>query len=454
VVNPSSEALAAAHESIRPDFIPADRYVGPNVTALELERLWPKIWHIVCRQEEVDAVGDYVTYDIGTESIIVVRTDEARVKALYNVCQHRGRRLIEDAGGKTRGFYCRFHGWSYRLDGSIAQVYRKEEWKECPGFRDEHLGLKELRIEAWGGWWWVNMESSAPPLLEWLGPDLVQTFEPFDFPKLRRAWHEVLIAPVNWKVVVEAFSEGYHSGATHNHWIDYNLMRSPTSVHGRHAKFSTDFGGLPKAKREDGQWGATLSLQEMIYLQIKELHDTLFALAPDPMLRAARRLYDENDATLDPLQILDRLWSLHREELTSTGAEWPPNLTQQNVLTAGTGWHLFPNTIFLPAVDGVLWYRVRPFGSDPHRCIFDIWSLQRYAAGSQPQIKTHVSDGFEAFRGRNAFLEQDFENMLAVDRGMASRGWAGARTNPGEEGTINHFHRMLDEYLAEPPSSR
>lgn len=450
--DPSTEAPGATPEAIRPDFIPADRYLGANLTALEHERLWPRIWHIVCRQEEVGAVGDYVTYEIGAESVIVVRTDQTRVKALYNVCQHRGRRLIDDSHGKARGFHCKFHGWSYRLDGSISQIYRKEEWAKCAGFLDEKLGLKELRIESWGGWWWVNMDPLAPNLLEWLGDDVVTTFAHFDFPKLRRAWHEVLIAPVNWKVVIEAFSEGYHSGATHNHWVDYNLMRSPTSVHGRHAKFSTDFAGLPRAKREDGQWRPTQTLQEMLYYQIKELHDTLFALAPDPLMRAAKRLYEEAESTLDPAQILDRLWTLHREELTATGAEWPSQLTQADVFAAGTGWHIFPNTIFLPAVDGVLWYRVRPFGSDPHRCIFDIWALQRYAPGNEPHIKTHVSDGFEAFRGRNYFLEQDFENMLAVDRGMASRGWAGARTNPGEEGTINHFHRMLDEYLASPPS--
>jgi phenylpropionate dioxygenase-like ring-hydroxylating dioxygenase large terminal subunit len=433
-------------DEIRPDFVPRDRYVGEEVFSREKERMWPRIWHIVCREEEVASVGDFVTYEIFEESIVVVRTTAQQIKAYYNVCQHRGRRLIDKGSGNQRGFFCKFHGWKYHLDGSIAQVHRPEEWANCPGFSDEKLSLKEPRIDFWGGWVWINMDPQAAPLKEWLGEKLTGILQPFEFGTLRRAWHEVIIAPVNWKVVVEAFNEGYHSGATHNHFVDYYPMRAPGAVHGNHSMYFTNFPILPQVKREDGVWAASRTLQEMLYYQLKEIHDTLFALVPPPMMKAVTRLRDETPADMPPEQLFARLWDLQKEELEATGAAWPAQLRLSDMGAAGTGWHVFPNTIFLPAPDGVLWYRMRPYGDDPHRCIFDIWGLQRYAPGKEPEVETHTTHGFEAFRGRNPFLEQDFENMQAVDKGMGSRGWSGARTNPAEELSITHFHRMLDRY--------
>jgi phenylpropionate dioxygenase-like ring-hydroxylating dioxygenase large terminal subunit len=447
-VNAKIDARLTEGDEIRADFVPADRYVGSQVQLREKERLWPRIWQMVCREEEVGGVGDFVTYEILEESIVVVRTTAQQIKAYYNVCQHRGRRLVDKGSGNQRGFFCKFHGWKYHLDGRIAQVHRAEEWAQCAGFSEAKLSLKEPRIDRWGGWVWINMDPQAAPLSQWLGETLTRTLEPFEFDTLRRAWHEVIIAPVNWKVVIEAFNEGYHSGATHNHWIDYNLMRSPGAVHGNHAMYFTNFSGLPQVKREDGVWSASRSLQEMLYYQSKEIHDTLFALVPAPTMRAITRLRDETDPQLPAEQLFARLWELQREELEATGAKWPQRLTLADVARAGTSWHIFPNTIVLPAPDGVLWYRLRPYGQDEHQCIFDIWGLQRYAPGAEPQVQAHVTRGFEAFRGRNPFLEQDFDNMMAVDRGMQSRGWVGARINPNEEITIAHFHRMLDRYLS------
>jgi phenylpropionate dioxygenase-like ring-hydroxylating dioxygenase large terminal subunit len=431
------------------DFVPAARYVGADVPRREKERLWPRVWQLACREQEIPAVGNFVVYEIFEESVILVRTAPGEVKAFYNVCQHRGRRLIEQARGQASGFYCKFHGWRYRLDGSVSYVHHREGWAQCDGLKDGELGLKGPRVDRWGGWLWINMDPQGVGLAEWLGASLQDTMRPFELENMHLAWHEVLIAPVNWKVVVEAFNEGYHAGATHHHWIDYLGMRSPAKVHGAHTMYFTEFAGLPKAKREDGSWSDTRSIQEMLYYQSKELNETLHALVPDSLMAAVTRLKDTTPADMPAEAIYARLFELHKEELQGSGARWPSELGLAQLGAAGTGWHVFPNTIFLPAADGLLWYRVRPYGDDPHRCIFDIWVLRRYAPGQEPTVQTHVSNGFEAFRGRNRFLEQDFDNMLAVDRGMASRGWVGARTNPSEELPVSHFHRMLDQYVGE-----
>jgi len=433
---------------IKPDFIPKDRYTSDDVLRLEFQKLWPRVWQIVCRVEELAEVGDYVRYDIGNDPLIVVRSSVSEIKAFYNICQHRGRRLVDKPSGNIRNFYCRYHGWKWGLDGALDHVPHREEWAACGEFNDKALALPEPQCAQWGGWVWINMDTCAESLESYLG-DVAKILDPFDFGDLRRAWHVAIEAPVNWKVVIEAFNEGYHSGATHSSYLDYHEMRAPAALHGRHAMYFTGFGdNNPRARRENGGWKRTETPAELLYYQSVELYGRLKAMILEPMMRAVERVYTElKNAPAD--QVFRRLWDYHKEELEATGAKWPQRLTFEHMASAGTSWHIFPNTIVLPSPDGVLWYRMRPHASDPDRCVFDIWCLQRFAPGKEPTVEPQVFDGFEAARGVNPFLEEDFDNMAAVNAGMKSRGWRGARTNPGEEMTIVNFHRELDKYLNE-----
>ena len=119
----SNTPAQPAREQIRADWVPADRYLDPEFALLEKERLWPRIWHIACREEEIPNVGDYVTYEIFDESIILVRSDEDTISAYYNVCQHRGRRLVNPGKGFSKGgFHCRFHGWEGARTNPLEEV--------------------------------------------------------------------------------------------------------------------------------------------------------------------------------------------------------------------------------------------------------------------------------------------------------------------------------------------
>ena len=428
-------------------FIPAAEYRGPEVARREREKLWPRVWQIACREEEIAKPGDFVRYDILDESVLIVRLDAERIRGYYNVCQHRGRQLLEaERGNVGQGFFCRFHGWRYHLDGSLDHAYAQEDWSDCPAFADGSLDLKQPRIDRWGGWIWVNMDPAAPPLAEYLAP-LPHVFRNFRLADMRFAWAETLIAPVNWKVIVEAFNEGYHSGATHSFAVDYRPLQAPGGTHGLHGSFTSIFPCLAKVKDETGRWTMASGLRDLIYYQAKELHDTLQALVSAPMMRAITRMRERlpEDASMEA--VYGALWALQREEVEATGAVWPEELTPLDLAEAGTDWHIFPNTIVLPSADGVLWYRMRPSPEDDDRSIFDIWCLRRYPPGGEPAIERVETIGFDAFRGRNAFLEQDFSNMRAVNKGMRSRGWAGAFTNPSQERQIVHFHRMLHAFM-------
>jgi hypothetical protein len=128
-----------------------------------------------------------------------------------------------------------------------------------------------------------------------------------------------------------------------------------------------------------------------------------------------------------------------------SGAGWPSRLTPADLWS--TDWQIFPNSSLLPSVDGALWYRMRPDGDTADACIFDIWVLSRYAPGQAPKVEQEIFDTPDAFKGRSPFLEQDFKNLIGVQKGMRSRAWRGARPNPIQEVSVTNLHRVLHQYL-------
>ena len=189
-----------------------DYYLSPNSPwtylghrrfhELEKEHLWPKVWQIACRLEEIPEVGDYATYEILDDSIVVVRRGPDAVAAYHNACPHRGTLLVEGKGS-IREFLCPFHGWRFGLDGRNVEVVDAQDWGHClkPGDTD----LVPVQAGVWGGWVWINMDPDCQPLAEFLSP-MAPMCELFEFEKLRPAWNKSVIVPANWKTVLGAFT--------------------------------------------------------------------------------------------------------------------------------------------------------------------------------------------------------------------------------------------------------
>ncbi len=431
--------------------IPASDYRDPHIDRLERERLWPHIWQMACREAELKQPGDFVAYDILDDSILIVRTGagEDDVTAMYNVCQHRGRRLRDEARGHIgAAILCRFHGWQYSRTGELIQAHFEEDWQGCPAFDKAALGLPKVKLARWGGWIWINQDPEAEPLEQFLG--MVPHFlDPFSPQTMRPLWWKTIIAPVNWKIVVEAFIEAYHSGSTHTSGINYREARMPTAIFGNHSMLYGEPGPFTEYKTADGRWVRPQSLHENMWVNFGHLHHTIGAMTLEPGMAALERLRQlPIDASLD--EIMTKLFEYHREELEKRGVAWPENLTLETWVAAGLDWHIFPNSIVLPTFDGALWYRMRPNGDDHDSSIVDIWSLGRFAPGKEPEVQQELFHGFEAFKGQCEFLEEDFTNLEAVNRGVKSRGFRAATINPVQESTIAHFHDMLGKYLGKP----
>ena len=121
-------------EEVRDDYVPKADFLDRAFHELEKEHLWPRVWQIACREEEVAEVGAWVEYALGDDSILVVRSAPETVSAFHNACLHRGTRLATGAGTFHGGaFACPFHGWCYGLDGSLRGVPDREDFGHLAG---------------------------------------------------------------------------------------------------------------------------------------------------------------------------------------------------------------------------------------------------------------------------------------------------------------------------------
>lgn len=447
---PKEVEAALAAETVRDDFIPASGYISPAFQQLEYERMWNKVWQVACREEEIPKVGDYVTYEIGNQSFIIVRTAPDRIKSYYNVCLHRGRRLTASCGHAAK-FHCNYHGWQWNLDGSIARVLDREDWHGCSSMSDDDLHLRETRCETWEGFVFINMDMNAEPLIQYLGA-AAEALTPYEYGKMRLRFYATFRLPCNWKVAPEAFEEGYHVAATHPQVLEFigdDYTRS--YAHGKHGMFLYPYERAPFGQPSPRLNKSPRDLREGIIGHFDQLTRQLpVVLYTQRDAAAARRLMTEASADESFASVMGKTLQFQKEAALAEGAGWP-DLTPEQMAKAGADWLVFPNLVTLPYPDGVIVYRSRPDGDDPDSCIYDVWGLQRYSPGAEPAITRHQFMGKEDWRGVgevSIILDQDFKNMEQVQIGMKSFGFPGNRPNPIQELAIVNKHRVLrEEYL-------
>ena len=201
-----------------PDRVPKERYFDAEFFRLEAEQLWPRVWQMACRLEQIPRPGDVAEYSILDQSVIVVRSGDGpdgdgTVRAFQNACRHRGVRLVEGPGTRESGFTCPFHGWSYGLDGRNTFVSRPRTFSER-NLRPGDIDLVPVRCETWGGCAWINLDAAAPPLRQCIEP-FATVMDAWQLESMRAEWWYSFRLPVNWKLAEEAFMEQYHVLETH-----------------------------------------------------------------------------------------------------------------------------------------------------------------------------------------------------------------------------------------------
>ncbi len=192
-------------------------YTSDAVYAEERERIWWGDWVCVGRSEEIATPGDFLVRDVAGESIVLTRNRDGAVRAFYNVCAHRGTKLLDDdpgCGTVSKVFKCPYHAWSYDLDGRLVGTPNVDEDE---GFERADYPLHAVAAETYAGFLFVNLAETPGPLLDTLraGTESITNFDRYGLDELRigvRLRYEVA---ANWKIVVENYNECLHCPTIH-----------------------------------------------------------------------------------------------------------------------------------------------------------------------------------------------------------------------------------------------
>jgi len=203
-----------------------DRYFDPAWAKAEWDRVFTKAWLLAGPVSDVREPGDFLRFDIGAESFIIVHADDGALHAHYNVCPHRGSRLVLGDTGSLAKFTCPFHSWQFDLGGRNIAVTDPETFQ--PQVLCHDRSLSTVRCEVAAGLIFISMSEDVPPLVEWLAP-ILDKLETYDMASMHVVQHRRSEWGANWKGGVDAFYESYHLHAIHRRrWECSTIERTST----------------------------------------------------------------------------------------------------------------------------------------------------------------------------------------------------------------------------------
>jgi len=192
--------------------LPREYYTADSIFRRESEHIFARHWLCVGREEQIPAAGNYFLAEGADESVIVVRGADAKVRAFYNVCRHRGTRICTEAQGKFSGsITCPYHAWTYGLDGALTAA---RNMQEVEGFDKSEWPLKPVALASWEGFLFINLATNPKPFAEVFAP-LIGRFSKWHIGEARVARTIEYDLHCNWKLIFQNYSECYHCPLVH-----------------------------------------------------------------------------------------------------------------------------------------------------------------------------------------------------------------------------------------------
>ncbi len=402
--------------------VSVDRYRSRAFHELEMERLWPRVWQMACREEEIPEIGDYAVYEIGPYSIIVVRTARG-ISAHHNVCRHRGRKLCTN-DGHAASFICPFHGFSWNLDGSLRGV--TSEW-DFPHIDKKNFDLNRVLCDTWGGWVFINMDLDAEPLAAFLGelPAHFAVWSPED--RYIEA-HVAKIMSCNWKLCQEAFMEAFHVITTHpqilvgigdensqyDAWGNFSRAITPNGTPSPHLRF--------KPTEQELFDSVTMKDLDTEGMQVPEGMSARAALA------AGARM------ALQPI----------------VGTQTP---ISDAAVSDSIYYTLFPNFHPWGGYNRIV-YRFRPYKNHHDKSVMECYYLSPYSGERPAPAPIHWLDEDQHWTEAPELgvlakvFTQDTFNLPHVQTGLEAAQYDEVVFARYQETKIRHFHTLLSKWLA------
>ncbi len=422
----------APEPALRGDPIAGERYWSREFMEQEWQQMWTRVWHIGGRESQLLTPNSFITHEIGRESILMVRQGDGTIKAFFNVCLHRGNRLVPAETGKAPRFVCAYHSWAWRTDGSLAAARQREDFPQ--GDPCARMRLREIPCDTWGGFVWFNMDAACASLREYLHP-IAEQIDPYQPEKWVRVLHLTAEVPCNWKVIHDNFNESYHLPTLHrelNTFIEDSYLETQFDMYESGHNRMLMKAGLPA--RSSGDAAELRSpLTEIL---------SAWDLDPATFNRSAR------DARL----ALQR----QKRQLAKARGCWQYEYLTDDQLTDYFHYTLFPNTSLTMGADGFQVLRPQPHPTDPERCIFDHWFLVPQLEGAStaqtPVGPRPVSEAaHEVFKHGEQSLgfvaDQDLSIAVGQQMGLRSRAFEDAYLS-GQESRIRRYHEVLNDYIA------
>ena len=401
--------------------IPKERYTSAEYLRAEGEHLWPRVWLMAGLSTDLPSPGCYLTFELGMESVLVVRQQEG-VRAFHNVCMHRGRRLCEPGMGRAESFRCPYHGWQWATDGQLARVPDPAAFPG--GVPESSSRLKGVACTEWAGFVWVFLSPDPPPLSEFLGAvaPLIEVYRPQDYALVEDLTLDV---PCNWKVCVDAFNEVYHLRSVHPEILGFvDDVNVRTDVFGLHGRLTVPFY-IPsprKADRHSIDRGLRWLLEEQARLEPAQITGSALEMREKVQQRIRGRA--------------------ERGEFDCSGLS-------DDQLSDNNHFHVFPNLqldLYALTMQNL---RARPHPTDPGRMLVDQQRFERIPRGTpRPRRPAHTVFAFGQ-GSLGAVTDQDMFNLVRVQQGMASSGFDGLVIGDQED-LIRHLHQSLDRYVPWP----
>ena len=207
--------LAEAHT------IPAPWYLEPEIEWLEQQDVFGGNWLTVGRTDQVANTGDYFTRELAGEPVVIVRAQDGKLRAFYNVCRHHAAAVAAEPCGHAQSFRCPYHGWNYGLDGSLKGM---PEFAGVCNFDRASNGLVPIAVDIWENFVFINLTPNPAPLRDFLS-DLAPRVAPLNLQSLHYHSRKEYTLNCNWKVYVDNYLDGgYHVPHLHkglNSVLDY-----------------------------------------------------------------------------------------------------------------------------------------------------------------------------------------------------------------------------------------